>query len=56
MGHSSNERRLRSIAHGGSSKPAVISVVTPADKAAGTIWGVIRWTWLSTTPGVATRP
>ncbi len=44
------------MAHGGSSKPAVMSVVTPAASAVGMSSGVIRWTWLSTAPGVAIRP
>ena len=34
-GQSSRPARVRSIAHGGSSKPAVMSVVTPPDSAAG---------------------
>ena len=47
---------ILSIAQGGSSKPAVMSVVTPPDNAAGRSSGEIRWTWLSTAPGVAMRP
>ena len=47
---------VRSIAQGGSSKPAVMSVVTPPDSAAGSSSGEMRWTWLSTAPGVAIRP
>ena len=34
-GQPSNAASVRSIAHGGSSKPAVMSVVTPPDRAAG---------------------
>ena len=44
------------IAAGGSSNPAVMSVVTPPDSAAGRSSGLMRWTWLSTAPGVAMRP
>ena len=44
------------MAHGGSSNPAVMSVVTPPDSAAGNSSGEIRWTWLSMAPGVAMRP
>ncbi len=47
---------MRAIANGGSSKPAVMSVVTPPDSAAGTSCGLIAWTWLSTAPAVAIRP
>ncbi len=47
---------MRAIAYGGSSKPAVMSVVTPPDSAAGTSSGLIAWTWLSMAPGVAMRP
>ena len=49
-------RTVRAIAAGGSSKPAVMSVVTPPDSAAGSSSGEMRWTWLSTAPGVAIRP
>ena len=56
MGHSAIAASIRSIAQGGSSKPAVMSVVTPPDSAAGISCGVMAWTWLSTAPGVAIRP
>jgi len=55
-GHPSRPANVRSIAHGGSSKPAVMSVVTPPDSAAGRRAGLIAWTWLSTAPGVAISP
>ena len=55
-GHDARPASVRSISHGGSSKPAVISVVTPPDSAAGSSRGLIAWTWLSTAPGVAIRP
>ena len=55
-GQSSNAASVRSMAHGGSSKPAVMSVVTPAERAVGISSGLMRWTWLSTAPGVAMRP
>ena len=55
-GHRSSPARIASIAHGGSSNPALISVVTPPDSAAGSSAGLIVWTWLSTAPGVAIRP
>ena len=41
---------------GGSSNPAVISVVTPAESAGPTSSGAIRCTWLSMAPGVAISP
>ena len=41
-GHPSRPANVRSIAHGGSSKPAVISVVTPPDRAAGMSAGLIE--------------
>jgi hypothetical protein len=44
------------MAYGGSSNPAVISVVMPADRATGTSLGVIRCTWLSIPPAVAISP
>ena len=44
------------MTYGGSSNPAVISVVTPADRATGTSRGVMRCTWLSTAPAVAISP
>ena len=44
------------MTYGGSSNPAVISVVTPADRATGTSRGVIRCTWLSIPPAVAISP
>ena len=47
---------MRSMAHGGSSKPALINVVTPPERAAGKSAGLIVWTWLSIAPGVAIRP
>ena len=55
-GRSSNASRVRSIRHGGSSNPAVISVVTPAESATGTSRGESRCTCESTAPGVAIRP
>ena len=45
-----------SITYGGSSKPAVMSVVTPADSATGTSLGVMRCTWLSIAAAVAMSP
>ena len=41
-GHASRPASIRSIAHGGSSKPAVMSVVTPPDRAAGSSSGLIE--------------
>ena len=55
-GQPSSPASTRSIAHGGSSKPAVISVVTPPARAGGSSSGPIVWTWLSTAPGVAISP
>ena len=52
----SNASSVRSILHAGSSNPAVISVVTPADSATGTSRGVNRWTCESIAPGVTIRP
>ena len=49
----SNVRRMRQT---GSSKPAVIRVVTPALRATGTSRGLSRCTWLSMPPAVAIRP
>ena len=49
-------RNIRSIANGGSSNPAVMRVVTPAESAAGRSSGESRWTWLSMAPGVAISP
>jgi hypothetical protein len=55
-GHVARPSNSRAIAHGGSSKPAPIRVVTPPDSAAGRSSGLMAWTWLSTAPGVAIRP
>ena len=55
-GQPSSPARVRSIATGGSLKPALTSVVMPPDSAAGIRFGLIVWTWLSTAPGVAIRP
>ncbi len=55
-GQPSSPARTRSIAYGGSSKPAVMSVVTPPDSAGGSSSGSIVWTCVSTPPGVAIRP
>src|SRR4029453_10640333 len=55
-GRNSNARRVLSMAYGGSSNPAGISVGMPADRAPGTSLGVIRCTWLSIPPAVAISP
>ena len=55
-GSRSNASSVRSIRHAGSSNPAVISVVTPADNATGTRRGLNRWTCESIAPGVTIRP
>ena len=49
-----SERPLHAL--GGSSKPALMSVVTPPESAAAMRFGLTEWTWLSTAPGVAMRP
>ena len=46
----------RSIANGGSSKPAVMNVVTPPDSAGASSSGSMVWTCESTPPGVAISP
>ena len=56
IGQPSSAASVRSIANGGSSKPAVISVVTPADSAGGSSSGLIVWTWVSMAPGVTMSP
>ena len=55
-GQASRPARTRSIAHGGSSNPAVISVVTPAASAGGSSSGPMVWTCESTAPGVTISP
>ena len=55
-GSRSNAWSVESIREGGSSNPAVISVVTPAESATGTSRGDSRWTWESITAGVAISP
>ena len=55
-GMCSNAAYVAAIRSGGSSNPAVISVVTPADRATGTSRGDSRWTCESTTAGVAISP
>ena len=55
-GRRSNASNVRSIRHGGSSNPAVTSVVTPAESATGISRGLSRWTCESTAPGVTIRP
>ena len=55
-GQPSSPRNIASMATGGSSNPAVMRVVTPAESAAGTRFGESRWTWLSMAPGVAISP
>ncbi len=55
-GSCSKASSVRSIRHGGSSNPAVISVVTPAERATGISRGDNRWTCESMAPGVAIRP
>src|SRR5437867_2319974 len=55
-GKRSNASRVESIRPGGSSKPAVISVVIPADRATGISRGESRWTCESIAAGVAIRP
>ena len=42
IGHASSPASTRSIANGGSSKPAVMNVVTPAESAGGSSSGVDR--------------
>ena len=55
-GEALEAREVRLHRRGGSSKPAVMRVVTPPESAAGIRFGLMVWTWLSTAPGVAIRP
>jgi hypothetical protein len=55
-GHVSMPSSARPMAQGGSTKPAVMSVVTPPLRAAGKSAGLMMWTWLSIAPGVAISP
>ncbi len=55
-GSCSKARSVALIAAGGSSKPAVIRVVTPALSATGISRGVMRCTCESTAPAVAISP
>ena len=56
IGRRSNASNVRSMRHAGSSNPAVINVVTPADSATGTSRGLSRCTCESIAPGVTIRP